>query len=118
MLYSEVNLPSLPALALYASAAYLVYCIGLVVWRLYLSPLRKFPGPKLAAATQWYETYYEMFYKGGGMFTKKIKTLHEKYGRYRSVVAHSESSWRVPDARVLSLLRSNRSHQPLGTAHR
>jgi cytochrome P450 len=34
----------------------------------------------LAAATQWYETYYEMFHHGGGMFTKHIKELHAQYG--------------------------------------
>ena len=62
---------------LYLVGAYVVYCACLVIWRLYLSPLRRFPGPKLAAATQWYETYFEMFHDGGGMFTKHIKSLHE-----------------------------------------
>lgn len=63
------------------AGSYLLYCVTLVVYRLYISPLAKFPGPKLAAATQWYETYYEMFYNGGGMFTKRIKEMHEQYGR-------------------------------------
>ncbi|KAL4867993.1 hypothetical protein BDV12DRAFT_186272 [Aspergillus spectabilis] len=58
----------------------MAYGVLLALHRLYLSPLRKFPGPKLAAATQWYETYYEMIYQGGGMFTKKIRKLHEEYG--------------------------------------
>ena len=74
------ELPPRSAIAAYAVVAYVLYCGGIVLYRLFLSPLRKFPGPKLAAATQWYETYYEMFYKGGGMFTKHIKRLHDQYG--------------------------------------
>ncbi|KAJ5174167.1 Cytochrome P450 [Penicillium canariense] len=64
----------------YTALAGGLYLLGLVIHRLYLSPLRHFPGPKLAAATQWYVTYYEMWYRGGGMFTRHIKELHAKYG--------------------------------------
>ncbi|KAJ5173752.1 Cytochrome P450 [Penicillium coprophilum] len=64
----------------YAAVAGGLYLLGLAIYRVYLSPLRHFPGPKLAAATQWYETYYEMWYRGGGMFTRHIKELHEQYG--------------------------------------
>ncbi|KAM3436075.1 hypothetical protein MY4824_004553 [Beauveria thailandica] len=74
------TLPALSALAAYVVIGYTVYCVGVVVYRLYLGPLCKFPGPRLAAATQWYETYYEIFYHGGGMFTKHIKKLHDEYG--------------------------------------
>ena len=80
------NLPPWPILIGYALGGYLAYFVGLVIYRLYVSPLRKFPGPKLAAATQWYETYYEMFYNGGGMFTKRIKKLHEEYGENQGAV--------------------------------
>lgn len=80
MLLNLNNLPSWPTTAGYVFVAGLAYYVSLVVYRLYVSPLRKFPGPKLAAATQWYETYYEMIYNGGGMFTKQIKKLHEEYG--------------------------------------
>lgn len=35
-------------------AGVLLYTIYGAIWRLYLSPLAKFPGPKLAALTLWY----------------------------------------------------------------
>ncbi|THC99244.1 hypothetical protein EYZ11_001243 [Aspergillus tanneri] len=38
------------------------------------------PCPKLAAFTQWYETYYEFFKKPGGQFLFHYRKLHEKYG--------------------------------------
>jgi hypothetical protein len=59
--------------------SWLVYVLGLVVYRLYLSPLAKFPGPKLAAATRWYEFYYEVVKRG--QFQFHINDLHKKYGK-------------------------------------
>jgi cytochrome P450 len=59
-------------------AAWLVYIISLLYHRLYLSPISKFPGPKLAAATFWYEFYYDIIL--GGRYMWKIKSLHEQYG--------------------------------------
>lgn len=92
MIFSVNDLPSWPIVVGYGIAVYLVYFVGLVVHRLHVSPLRKFPGPKLAAATQWYETYYEMYYNGGGMFTKQIKKLHEQYGENLKTVSHRSTS--------------------------
>ena len=51
-----------------------------IVYRLLLSPIAKFPGPKLAAVTFWYEFYYDAILKG--RYTFKIKEMHEKYGEY------------------------------------
>lgn len=56
------------------------YAIGLVIYRLYLSPISKFPGPKIAAATFWYELYYDVIHKG--QYFHKIEEMHEKYGTY------------------------------------
>jgi hypothetical protein len=50
-------------------------------YSVYFGPLSKFPGPKLAAATLWYEFYYDVILRG--RYTFKIKELHEKYGMHR-----------------------------------
>jgi hypothetical protein len=58
--------------------AWLVYVLFLTYHRLFLSPISKFPGPKLAAASFWYEFYYDIIL--GGKYFRKIKNLHEEYG--------------------------------------
>ncbi|KAJ5368174.1 cytochrome P450 [Penicillium cataractarum] len=47
-------------------------------YRLFFHPLRKFPGPKLAAVSHLYEFYYDVI--KGGMYVEKINRLHEEYG--------------------------------------
>ena len=63
--------------------AVLVSCLAWVItgaaYRLIFSPIAKFPGPKLAALTSWYEFYYDYFQRG--RFTWKIKELHTQYGQ-------------------------------------
>ncbi|KAF2188496.1 cytochrome P450 [Zopfia rhizophila CBS 207.26] len=61
---------------------YAFYCLAIVVYRLFFSPLAKFPGPKLAAITGWYEGYYDIFARGGegGQFARQIEKLHQQYG--------------------------------------
>lgn len=55
-----------------------LYALGLTIYRLVLSPLAKFPGPKLAALTRKYESYYEAIENYEYLW--KIKQMHEKYG--------------------------------------
>jgi hypothetical protein len=61
-----------------AAIAYAACLLGLVVYRLYFSPLAKFPGPKLAACTAWYEFYYDAILHG--KYTFEIARMHKQYG--------------------------------------
>jgi len=56
--------------------------LSVAFYRLFLHPLRAFPGPWLAATTGLYEAYYDLV-KYGGML-KCIETLHKVYGRYQA----------------------------------
>ncbi len=49
------------------------------IYRLCLSPISQFPGPKLAALTLWYEFYYDVVKTG--TYMAEIKKMHEKYGK-------------------------------------
>ena len=59
--------------------AFVLYVIGLYVYRMYFDRLSHIPGPKLAAASLWYEFYYDVVLKG--RYTYKIRELHEEYGK-------------------------------------
>lgn len=72
-----------------------------IVYRLTLHPLAKFPGPKLAAASQAYEAYYDLWYKGGGEFSPKIRNLHKKYG---PIVRISPIELSINDAEFCAML--------------
>lgn len=55
-----------------------LHLLGLAIYRLYLHPLAKFPGPKLAALTVLYEFYFDGIKRG--RYTFEIRRMHEKYG--------------------------------------
>ena len=63
-----------------ALAGTLIVCYILygAIYRLYLSPIAKFPGPKLAALTFWYEFYFDVIKRG--RYTWQLGKLHEQYG--------------------------------------
>ncbi|RFU34022.1 hypothetical protein B7463_g2266, partial [Scytalidium lignicola] len=76
---SLYSIPRPILLSTAAIIAILLYGTTVAFYRLYFHPLSRFPGPKLAAVTQWYEAYYELA-SDGGHFTRHIKQLHEIYG--------------------------------------
>jgi hypothetical protein len=59
-------------------ATVVLYYVTLALYRLYLHPLARFPGPKLAAVTRLYEGYYDIYHSG--QYTFKISELHKQYG--------------------------------------
>jgi hypothetical protein len=58
---------------------WITYLCFLATYRLYLSPLAKFPGPKLASLSNWYEFYYDVVLQGN--FTFHIQDLHKQFGK-------------------------------------
>ena len=58
--------------------ALLLYFGALAIYRLCLSPIAEFPGPKLAALSLWYEFYHDVV--RGGQYCFKINELHDQYG--------------------------------------
>lgn len=65
-----------PTVAL--SVVFIFSWTWLAIKRLYLSPIAHIPGPKLAALTQWYESYYDIWL--GGQYTFRILEMHREYG--------------------------------------
>lgn len=54
-----------------------IYNITVIIYRLHFSALAKFPGPKITAATPWYETVIDLWSHD---FPQVLKTMHEKHG--------------------------------------
>lgn len=86
----------------FAGAAFL-YQFAVVIYRLYFSPLAKFPGPKIAAATAWYEGFFDLWKAN---FPGVLEALHDEYGT-NEISYRSSRSWLI--------FRSHCPSQPNGT---
>ena len=72
-------------LVFFAACFYIVYG---AIYRIFYSPIARFPGPRLAALTFWYEFYYDVVCKG--RYSWKIQGLHKEYGKLtRCVISTS-----------------------------
>ncbi|KAI9663816.1 MAG: hypothetical protein M1821_007306 [Bathelium mastoideum] len=85
--------------ALMSVIAFVIYS---AIWRLYLSPIAQFPGPRFAALTDLYEMYYSNWL--GGKYVFKIAEMHKQYG---PIVRISPSELHIGDpAKFLGLKNS------------
>ena len=69
----------LPSLVAWAPVTFLSYLFGLSIYRLYFSRISHIPGPKLAALTYYYQSYYDLW-PHGGQFLFHCRDLHKRYG--------------------------------------
>jgi len=64
---------------LWLVGAWIAYRIAIAVYNVSpFHPLYRFPGPKLAASSYWYEAYYDWWRLG--RYGKVIGRMHEQYG--------------------------------------
>ncbi|KAK2036141.1 benzoate 4-monooxygenase cytochrome P450 [Colletotrichum somersetense] len=64
---------------LITTGIFFCYWIGVYVYRITWHPLAKFPGPKLAGMSFWYEFYHDLW-PHRCRYMWKIKELHDEYG--------------------------------------
>ncbi|EMD63707.1 hypothetical protein GGP41_005656 [Bipolaris sorokiniana] len=95
----------LPSVPLLCFAAYFAYLIARAFYRLYLHPLAKFPGPKIAAVTSFYEGYYEIVLKG--QYSKQISKLHDQYG---PIIRVTPDELHIRDSRFFDQLYPKNVH--------
>ncbi|KAI3606063.1 benzoate 4-monooxygenase cytochrome p450 [Moniliophthora roreri] len=72
------NLPDAMGLVDSTLTILLLYSTLIVIYRLVLHPLRSFPGPRIAAVTDYYQAYFDVV--KGGQLLKHLRKLHEEYG--------------------------------------
>lgn len=61
-----------------AVVAWTVHRTWKLLYDIYLHPLKTFPGPRVAAATAWYETWQELILNR--CWIDVLQELHKQYG--------------------------------------
>lgn len=83
--------------------ASIVYAVSLGIYRVTLHPLAKFPGPKAAALTRWYECYFDVLKGEGDRFAREVDRMHDVYGVFQGDQFRCESG--------LTIIRSYSQNQ-------
>lgn len=73
--------------------ATILYISTVIIYRLFLSPLSRVPGPRLAAITKFYLLYHDFMQRK----TRKVTQLHQQYGPVVRI-APNEISYTSADA--------------------
>lgn len=85
---------------LYASPVWFVLSVAVagilvgVVYRILFHPLARFPGPKLAAVTTWYEGYYDIVHQG--RYIWQVEKMHARYGEFSFLSCPKNTSETFP----------------------
>ncbi|RBR24491.1 uncharacterized protein FIESC28_02687 [Fusarium coffeatum] len=77
LIKGALNIPISHAVGILAASS-IIYFLATCSYNLYLHPLRKIPGPKLAAIGPYLEFYHEVI--RDGQYLWEIAKMHEKYG--------------------------------------
>ncbi|KAK8253440.1 cytochrome P450 [Phyllosticta capitalensis] len=78
--------PPLSLVLASTAALCFLYAAALVTYRLFFSPLRRFPGSKIAAATGWLEFWDDVVGQGRGVW--RIEAWHRMYGHIIRISPH------------------------------
>ncbi|KAH8746389.1 cytochrome P450 [Diaporthe sp. PMI_573] len=94
MAISDIDLPLHLILTAVTS-----YIIAITIYRLYLHPLAKFPGPKICAVTSLFELWWD--FVGQGAYLYRIEKMHSIYG---PIVRINPSELSIQDAQYYDRL--------------
>ncbi|OOG00947.1 hypothetical protein ASPCADRAFT_125952 [Aspergillus carbonarius ITEM 5010] len=73
-------MPNILSMCFWLAWSFIFHQLCVVIYRLYFHPLARYPGPRLAAVTFWWECYQDIFAGQGGEFTNQLEEMHDAYG--------------------------------------
>ena len=99
--------PAVLALAVGLAATSALYLVALSIHRIFFHRNSHIPGPKLAAVTYYYQSYYD-FFPHQGQFIFKLEQLHAQYG---PIVRIGPDEIHVNDARFYKEMYGSSTHR-------